>query len=76
MSTANQSALYNKEFSSPFVNNLRVDEKSPGLNPRITSEIIKFTPIGLSPTDAKGSQVASFSQERYQNSSSSTGRSY
>lgn len=72
----NQSALYNSEFSVPFVNNPRVDEKSPGLNPIVTSEIIKFTPIGPSPTEVVASQVRSLNPEQGIDSSPVTVRAY
>lgn len=75
MSEVNQSALYNSEFSGPLVNNSKVDKNSPGLNPRITSEI-KLTPMGPSPENVVASQVGSSSQERDQNSSSANVRAY
>lgn len=64
----NRSALYNPEFSGPFVYSSNVVERNPSLNPTKPSEI-KLTPIGHSPTDAEGSQVMSSSQERGENSS-------
>lgn len=72
----NRSALYNSGFSVPFVNNPRVDEKRPGLNPSKTSEIIKFTPMGHSPENVVASQVRSSNQERGEDSSPSIVRAH
>ena len=72
----NQSALYNSEFSGPLVGNSNVNNESPGLNPRITSEIIKFTPIGPSPTEVVASQVRSLNPEQRIDSSPVTVRAY
>ncbi len=69
----NQSALYNPEFSGPFVYNSNVVERNPSLNPAKPSEE-KLTPIGRSPTEVEGSQVILSSQESSRNSSSANVR--
>ena len=70
-----RSALYNSEFSGPIVDNLNVVERDPSFNP-ITSEIIKFTPIGHSPENVVASQVSSSNQELGIDSSPATERAH